>query len=250
MLESERLELMFSLIQKKQKVSNEELRKALFISHATLRRDLLKLEKSGLIERVRGGVSLTSKSNHELPYQIREVDRLKEKVHMCGIASEYIKDNHTYFIDSSSTVSKLCDHMWDKRLIVITNCLKNALILGSYRHVDVYVTGGGVKKNSSSVVGEVGREYISNFNAEAVFISCRGLDMDGVYEASFAQARIKQHMINNSKQVILLSDDSKFNSRHFINLISYDKVDVVITNSKPDQDFLDKMKGYNCEVRW
>jgi len=250
MLENERLDLIISTIQKQQIVSNEELRKMLFVSQATLRRDILKLEKNGLIMRVRGGVSLASKANGEFPYYVRETERLKEKEYMCKIASEYIEENNSYFMDSSSTVNKLCDHMWDKRLVIVTNCLRNALILGSYRHVDVYVTGGGVKKNSCSVVGEVGREYISNFNAEIAFISCRGLDIDGVYEASFAQARIKQHMINNSKRVVLLCDDSKFGSRQFINLISYDKVDVVITNSRPSQNFLERMREFDCEVRW
>jgi len=250
MLESERLDLIFSAIQKKQIISNEELRKNLFVSQATLRRDLLKLEKDGLIVRVRGGVSLASKGNREIPYYIRDEERMKEKEYMCKIASEYIEESNAYFMDSSSTVNRLCDHFWDRRAVIITNCLNNAIILGSYRHVDVYITGGGVKKNSSSVVGEVGREYISNFNAEIAFISCRGLDMDGVYEASFAQARIKQHMINNSKRVVLLCDDSKFGSRQLINLTSYNNVDVLITNAKPSQSFLERVKGFACEVRW
>ncbi|MCL2572864.1 MAG: DeoR/GlpR family DNA-binding transcription regulator [Defluviitaleaceae bacterium] len=250
MLESERLELIFSTIQKKQIISNDELRKMLFISSATLRRDLLKLENNGLIVRVRGGVSLASKANQEVPYYIREVERLEEKEHICNLAKEYIKDDQAYFMDSSSTVGNLCEHMWDSRIVVITNCLKNALVLGSYRNVSVYITGGGVKKNSNSVVGEVGKEYISNFNAEIAFISCRGLDPEGIYEASFAQARIKQHMVANSKRVVLMCDDSKFDNRHFINLITYDKIDIIITNTKPDQKYLDLFAEHNCEVRW
>jgi DeoR/GlpR family transcriptional regulator of sugar metabolism len=250
MLKSERLDLMFSLIQKKQLVSNEELRKAFFVSQATLRRDILKLENSGLIVRVHGGVSLVSKVNQEIPHYIREVEHLKEKEHICKLASEYIIENRSYFLDSSSTVSGLCDYMIDKRLVVITNCLKNALVLGAGRNVDVYITGGGIKKNSSSVVGEVGREFLANFNCEIAFISCRGLDLDGAYEASFGQARIKQHMVNNSKRVVLLCDENKFDSNHFINLISFDKVNVVITSSKPKQKYLDRFKEFSCEVRW
>jgi len=251
MLEQERLDKIFSLIQNRQLVSNEELRKTLFVSHATLRRDLLKLEKDGLIVRVRGGVSLSSiKANQETPFYIRELEQSDEKEHMCRIASEYLEENQAYFLDSSSTVSKICDQMWDKRLVVITNCLNNALKLASYRHVDVYIIGGVVKKNSGSVVGEIGREYISNFNAHVAFISCRGLDLDGIYESSFAQARIKHHMANNSTKVVLLCDSSKFGSRHFINMISYKEVDVLITNAKPEQKFLDRMKEFNCEVRW
>lgn len=59
-------------------------------------------------------------------------------------------------------------------------------------------------------------EYISRFNTDITFISCRYLDENFIYEANPAQAIPKKYMMQNSKKTILLADHTKFNQTFFI----------------------------------
>ena len=58
---------------------------------------------------------------------------------------------------------------------------------------------------------------INNFHADICFMSCRGLDRFGSYEANYNQALLKQQMIANADLTVLLADSSKFNTSHYLN---------------------------------
>ena len=248
MLQEERLEKILALLGKKNKMSNEALCKQLFCSISTLRRDLIRLEQAGLIRRWHGGVSLTSNTNNEFSFLFREYESLDEKAYIALKAQAFIQDNQALFLDSSSTVAKLCDHLSDKRIIVVTNGIKNILQLNHSDAIQLFVTGGLLKPNSLSTVDHMAGEFLQNFNADLAILSCRGISLNGIFEADSNQAFIKQQMVKYAKKTILLCDQSKFDSEHFFKSMTYDQIDVLITNKKPSDDYLKKLENAQCEV--
>lgn len=248
MLQEERLEKILELLNQNNTMSNNDLCKQLFCSISTLRRDLIKLEKNGLIKRWHGGVSLSSTTNNEFSFLFREYESSEEKAYICQLANKLIKENQALFLDSSSTVNKLCDHLMDRRLIVVSSGFKNIIHLNQSESIQLFSLGGNVKFNSLSVVGDMAGNFLENFKADIAFISCRGLSLEGTFEADSRQAFVKQQMIKHAKKTVLLCDSSKFDSEHFIKSATYDQIDLLITNEKPNADYLKKLKSCGCGI--
>jgi len=245
----ERLEKIMAILRKQKYMTNNELCRRLFCSQSTLRRDLIKLEEVGLVIRNHGGVTIVANTNNEFSYFFRETERPHEKEYICDLASDFITHGQAIFLDSSSTVNKLCPYL-DRynNLIVVTNCLKNSLNLSRAEQIQVFIAGGQLKKNSTSIIGEMAGDFLGHFKVDIAFLSCRGLDLDGIYEANLDQALFKQHMIKKAKKTILLCDNSKFDSEHFFRLTTFDKIDALITNQKPTATYQEKLETCGCEL--
>lgn len=249
MYSKERLDKIVDILRAKKHVSAAYLCQQLFVSPSTIRRDILDLEKSGIVKKSHGGVTLLPSSNIEYSYIFREMENIKEKNHICQLALDFISNGYAIFLDSSSTVSNICP-MLEKytNLTVVTNGVKTALELAQIGSITTFIAGGQLKPGSSSIVGELTGSFIDNFHADLSIMSCRGINENGAYEANQMQALVKQHMIRNSKATILLCDSSKFNDTHFYKLSSFENIEAIITNKQPSSKILNSILSYGCEV--
>lgn len=249
MYSMERAEKIIEILRTKKHVSTKYLSDKLYTSVSTIRRDILELEKSGMVVRSHGGVTLIPSSNIEYSYIFREMEHKKEKNYICNIALDFISNGYALFLDSSSTVSNICPMLHKyTNLTVVTNGVKNALELAQMDSITTFITGGQLKQGSTSVVGELTGNFIDNFHADLSIISCRGINEDGVYEANQIQALVKQHMIRNSKATILLCDSSKFEQSHFYKLSTFKEITAIITNKQPCPKILNRILEHDCEV--
>lgn len=192
-------------------VTVEQLCAKLFVSGATVRRDLAGLEESRLILRTRGGAMLLDSNSSDEPLGFRENKNVVQKQVIAGLARAHIRDGMTLFLDSSSTVGVLARRLNEfQGLKVITNGLKTAYLLSEMRSVSVMCTGGAVRENSQSLVGQSAVGYISRLNADLAFISCRGFSIqNGASEASEEEFYIKRQFLHNSAAAVLLCDSAK-----------------------------------------
>lgn len=192
-------------------VTVEQLSDVLFVSGATIRRDLSDLEASRLIRRVRGGAILIAGRTGDDPLDFRENQNVMQKQVIAGLALAYIKEGMTLFMDSSSTVCTLARRLDGfSSLRVITNGIKTANLLSDYKGISVMCSGGTVRENSKSLVGMSAIEYLSRFNADIAFLSCRGFSTEnGATDASEDEYQIKRVYLANAKESILLCDSSK-----------------------------------------
>ena len=244
MIPSERKETIVKLLNKKKFISTDELRKALFVSPATIRRDLVDLEKDKMVIRTLGGARLAPKSSLEHTQMMRENENLKEKEDIANMSATFIEDGFSLFLDSSTTVNSLIPYLKEfTNLKVITNGLKTALDLSYIDSIETIVVGGVLFNNSASTVGAISYETITNYNVDLCLLSCRGLDENGAYEASESQALVKQKMMLNSNKTLLLVDSSKFGNQFFYNLASLSQFDYIITDKKPQNYLLQKIEN-------
>lgn len=249
----ERTHEILQILQKKRRMRTSELCETLHCSISTLRRDLITLENRGLVKRTYGGVLLNTATNMEFSQLYREESSIKEKQNIADLARDFIGPGMCIFLDSSSTVFQLCRYLKEvPDLVVITNGLKTALELseGNNETLKVYIIGGEVKANSSSVISDSNDELLNFFQFNLAIFSCRGIDRNGIYEASVSQAKVKRVMMEKSKQLILLSDDSKFDSSHFFKIGNFSDYDAIITNKEPHPDYQDIAEKNGVELIW
>lgn len=239
MLAYERKKQILELMRQNNRVVTvDQLCAGLFASGATIRRDLKELEESKLIHRTHGGAVLVEGSTSEDPLAFRESQNSIKKQVIADIALRHIRDGMTIFLDSSSTVNTLAKRL-DKfnNVKVITNGLKTAMLLSDFKNITVMCTGGALRENSKSLVGLSAKEFISRYNADLAFLSCRGFSVEnGASEASEDEYYVKSQYLANSKRAVLMCDTSKMGHDFLCKLAPLSEFYEVITEKKEVND--------------
>ena len=95
-----------------------------------------------LLERVRGGATLISGASQDAPLLVRtQKDREKKKI-AAGLALDFLEDNMTVMLDSSSTVTCLAAQLARfKNLSVVTNGIETAGVLNENTSFKIYLCG-------------------------------------------------------------------------------------------------------------
>ena len=233
MLETERLDQIMTYLRQKHTSTVAALSKRLFVSEATIRRDLTVLEQRGLVKRVYGGAVLAENAQSELPLVLRAQQNSHSKTQIAAAAARHLCNGQTIFLDASSTVMHLIKHFESMQsLTIVTNGLKTAIELQTLYQHTVYCTGGRMLPNSSAYVGAYAEDFIRHFNADIFFFSSRGVSDTGlISDASSDENHIRRVMFEHSRKHIFLCDQSKVGKTYCYNLCTLQQVDDFITDA-------------------
>ena len=246
----EREEKIIKILKERNSISVNELSKICFASTSTIRRDLTNMEKKGLVTRTFGGVYLSKGIfNKEIPFQYREEANLLEKRKLCQKVLPYIHDNMSIFLDSSTTILQLVNYLNSyENLTIITNGLEiTNEILNNTKH-QIILTGGIIQNNSNSLLGTITNSNLEKLHADIAIMSATGIDINfGISESTLDQSEAKKIMISNCDLCIYLLDDSKFNKKGINKTSAIKDVDIIISNKKADEIFINYFKENNVK---
>lgn len=250
MYDLERQDKILEILKEKKSISVDKLTKLMYVSAATIRRDLTQMEKRGLVHRTFGGVVLQESPNEESSILFRENTNTKEKRRMSELCSQLTKDNTSIFLDSSSTVMFLVPFLRDyRRLNIVTNGVKVALLLSQETSSQILLLPGYINSRSASVVGNMAISALSRIHCNIAIMSCSGLNLEyGVMESTVDQAEIKAKMLENSDMTILLCDLSKFGKKELFATFPLSKVDYLITSGKPADEYIQYCKEHDIKL--
>jgi DeoR family glycerol-3-phosphate regulon repressor/DeoR family fructose operon transcriptional repressor len=233
MADNRRKEQILDYMRDKTFVTVGQLCEYLFVSGATVRRDLEELQNSRQILRTRGGAVLVEGIANDAPLSMRESKNETQKMIIASQACRLIKSGMTLFLDSSSTVFTLARSLDQfTNLHIITNGIKTSLFLSDRKDIQVMCTGGTLRPGSKSLVGQSAVEYVNRFNADAAFMSARGFSENGASEASEDECNVKRAFLKNSKKRYLLCDTSKMNIDYLCRTAALSQFTEIITEDK------------------
>lgn len=216
------------------------LAKQFFSSEATIRRDLTQLENRGEVERVNGGAFYIKDAHLERPISVTNLDNGEKKETIAELALDFISENQILFLDSSSTCFYLAKKLsFFNNLTIITNGLLTAHMLSEESDNRVFSTGGEVYSKRSSVNGYHALRYIEEHNADILFLSCKGIDINGITDLTESEALVKKAYNKKATKTILLVDSSKFLTTFFCEALSFKEIDVIIAD-EPLPDKIEK----------
>ncbi|MBQ3116442.1 MAG: DeoR/GlpR transcriptional regulator [Clostridia bacterium] len=250
MLTLERQEEILEILNKNKSATVEELAHELFVSGATIRRDLRIMEKQGLIKRSHGGAMPFKSSAEESAFAIREQENIVAKKTIATLASKLIKNGDSVFIDSSSTVGTVVPLLNNFQFLSVTTTgLRNALLLSQTNNVKIYIAGGQIQNHSNSIIGTDTMDYIARIHADISLVSCSGVGLNsGFTDSSIEQSKLKQQMRKNSSVVAVLCDSTKFNKTFLCRNFNFDEVDYLITEKTPPIEFVEKIAETKCKI--
>ncbi len=239
MLAIERRNAILSVLREDKHVVVSELAKAFEVSEETVRRDLDKLEKEGLVVKTYGGAVISENNSVELPYVVRKKANVTAKQKIAELAAGIISDGDTLILDASSTAVFIAQKIKSKKdLTLITNSIEVLMELSDVTGWKILSTGGLLKERSCALVGNQAEECLSRFHVDKAFISCKGIHPEhGFSDSSDMHAAVKRSMIQSAAQVFFAVDSSKFGKLSLTTISNFDGVEAIITDQKPSAEW-------------
>ena len=190
------------------KIDVEALALELNVSTPTIRRDLASLSKDGVVTRTYGGAVL-SRPLEEQTYSVREQTNSEKKEAIAKAALALIEDGDTLLLDSGTTIAALGRQLVDRKVKVITTNL--AIVPQLVRRgIDVTVLGGSVRPSSLAVIGPFAEMNLRRLTSDKAFLSGDGIVAElGLCEATPEQCSLKELIMTQTRQTIVLADSSK-----------------------------------------
>ena len=235
---SDREEKILDILRRQGSAGADEMARELYISRPNLRRDLIKLEQKGAVNRTHGGAKLmTRPADDTIPASLRMDEDSGAKNMIAAEAAKLVRDGDTVMLDGSTSALHLAAALRGKRdIVVITSGARTALILGEMG-INTICTGGQLIGSSESFIGGDALRTISCYNADVVFFSCRGLDDEGnLTDNSVGEDLVRLEMMKRSRKSVLLLDSGKIGRRCLHNLRHVSEIDHVVCDKPLPED--------------
>jgi DeoR/GlpR family transcriptional regulator of sugar metabolism len=209
MLREERLWRVTQQLMQERKVLCSELAEQFGLSEASIRLDLAELERRGLAKRVYGGAVLPDSGQFQYAssfYEPRFAERIDvqraEKEAIGRAAAALVNNGETIMIDGGTTTFQVCYNLGDKENMTIISCVLNTLWqeLAMKANLQIFLTGGYLRAESLSLVGEVAENMLRGFRASKAILGIDGISLEhGLTTVNFLEAGVKKRMIEASR---------------------------------------------------
>jgi len=246
----ERRAKIIEMLENDGQVTVPRLSKLFNVSAVTIWNVLDQLESKEMLVRSRGGALRINRVGIDYQLDVKSKKHTKEK-QLIGIkAAELINEEDTIILDSGTTTLEVAKNLSNfQDLTVITNALNIAGHLVNFPNVKLIIPGGSLRKNSLSLIGAAAEEGFKHYYCDKLFLGVDGIDStNGISTPNVEECHINQVMIKLAKEIIVVTDSSKFFRRSFALISPIDKIHTVITDSNIPDDEHQKLVNRGLRV--
>ncbi len=237
----ERQQAILDYLKQNHAASVAELSRLFFISETSIRRDLDKLERSGLLRKTYGGAILLEGGNEVISLDARQQTEREAKANIARKAADCIENGDVIFLDSSSTVLAMAAHLKRfSQLSVATNGLRMACELAELPGVKVFSLGGLVAPHTYSSNGALTLRALGDMRADKLFLSPKGVD-DGIYCADEEETAVRRAMMERSREVYVLCSANKLGRYAAFKLCALEEIDALICDKPLDGEWGERL---------
>ena len=225
------------LLRRQAVASLGEVMEATGASEATARRDLVLLERLGLLARTRGGARAVQRhSTLEEEFEIRRSRDRREKRLIAQRAAELIDDGMTLFLTDGTTAFALAQCLVHRHLTVITGALNIAQLLAGSAGIEVIVVGGQLRATSFGTTGPLSVDTIRALHADVAFIGADGVTVEGgVRDFSLDDAAAARAMSESSSRTVVLASPAKIGFAARVRVVDWPSVETLVAATLPPE---------------
>ena len=212
-------------------VSVKNLKELLNVTDMTIRRDLIDLEKQGLLSRVHGGAHKKVKDSlNEASHSEKTMLNIEEKKLIAKKCADLIAEGDTVFIGSGTTTDFIGDYLEGKNISIVTNSLPIFEKLKDYPNFDLILIGGRYRVKTQTFVGQFANKLLREIKVSKAFIGVNGIDGHNVTTANEEEGNGNAIILNNAIEKYIVADNSKFDSYSFYSFYRLDNIDAIVTD--------------------
>lgn len=234
MLANERHARILKKLNQQGAVTTAELTDSLQVSIETVRRDLLRLERLGQLQRVHGGAVAPGNMQPyaELPQRLEA--NSSSKAELCETAATLVSDGDILFVDCGSTAvyfaQALVSH-FDK-LTVVTHSMDVLEILSKKEGFQIILCGGFYDPSEKAFSGQLTLDALKKLHVSKAFLCPSGIALkSGVWDYNQALIQVQSQAMASSDQVIFLANSDKFEKNAMLKLCDTSTGHLYVTDS-------------------
>ena len=232
------------------KVTVEGLALHFGVALQTIRRDLSELADAGRLERVHGGAVLPSRTVNLGYEDRRELNPEAKRAIARACAADIPNDSSLFLNIGTSTEAVAAELLGHENLLVVTNNMNVANILGQNANFRVIVTGGILRRSDGGLIGELAASTIEQFKFDIGIIGCSALDQDGdILDYDLQEVGVSQAILSHSRRRFLVADQSKFRRNAPARIASLSEIDTFYTDAPLAAPLQARCRDWNTAVR-
>jgi len=252
MIPIERKEKILKLIKQNNICTIKELTKRFNISNVTVHRILNELEEEGLVNKVRGGVKLSSSSSPETRFNVRMRTNLTQKKEIARKALAFIKEGDSIFLDASTTCFIFAKEISKSKfsdLTVVTNAPFVVCELSKSPNIHVISTGGELQYRLNGLAGSLTLNFIASLHLDKAFVSAAGISREkGLMTSQPFIVEVLQKVFEVANEINLLIDSSKFSKLAMLTIAPVARVTRIISDSNLPKETIVKYQQLGIEI--
>lgn len=231
-------------------VSVRELSERFDVSEVTIRSDLELLADHKLIQRTHGGAVALNR-DAALLINYRKSQQVEEKARIGAYCASLVANGDSIFLDISTTALALSRYLKDlQNLTVFTNSLTTAQELVEADGVNVIVPGGNLRKETLSITGLEGLQWLQGYHFTKGFFGAHGFTIeDGLTDVSLHEAEVKRQMVKQCKQVIGIFDATKWGRVGIASFAALGDIDLIVTDTAAPMELVDGVRKKEIDVK-
>lgn len=246
------------LLLREGKSSVDDLVGVLGASPASIRRDLIRLEKQGLVHRTHGGAMLAGGGalvyepfRFDATFQVREDRFAAEKQRIARAAAAQAQEDETIGIAAGTTTTLVARQLAHrKNLHIVTNAVNIGMELSSSARVQTTLTGGSMRwPGAFSLVGPAAIEALTFVVMDRLFLGATGVDPErGATVIQPEEAAVFRAMARQSRQRIVVADSSKLGLVSPAVVCAPKEINLLITDDGISEDLARKFEANGIKV--
>jgi len=220
------------------------------VTGETVRRDLIELERQGVLRRTHGGAIPVETLGFEPETTVRAAAMVEQKRRIAQAAVAELPAEGAIILDTGTTTALLAEFLpTDRKLTVVTNSLQALNMLVAKRNITVMAIGGRLRPESLSTVDLWAQRELADVHVDLAFIGTNGLTVErGLTTSDQSEAAIKGQMITCARRVVLLADHSKVGTEYFHRVAGLSQIDLLITDTELDEDLATDLRATGLTV--
>lgn len=231
---SERQKAIVAIVSEQGFATIDALARHFDVSAQSVRRDIIRLDADGLLQRFHGGAGIRE-TTVRLGYAEKRITASDAKERIGQAAASLIPEGAVVFLDVGTTVEAVARALRQKQALrVFTVSLPAAAILTGRPGIELYVFGGSVRGADGSLTGESTVAAIGRFRFDHAVIGYSGFDADGaLMDFDLEKVAVKQQAIARSGTVLAVGDSSKFARHALVRVAAPEAIGRIVTESIP-----------------
>lgn len=216
----------------KGEVSAQELAARFSVSLASIRRDLLALDRTGHVMRTHGGALLSKPGIVEFAFMERGNVNASEKQAIARAVAARIEPGASVALDSGTTTLEVAKAIAGiPGLRVLTSSLAIASVLYAHDDIETVLLGGTARKGSPDLTGWLTAENLKLFHVDYAIVGADGVTPDGAYTIALDLARVCEDVMAAGTTCVLAADHSKIGRPSFCRYAAIQQFDRIVTDS-------------------
>lgn len=231
-------------------VRSEDLAQRFDVSLETVRRDLLALEKRGVLRRVFGGARSAGTRTVEAPFEERAVLRLAQKQAMAALAVDLMRPADSVFLDIGTSVAEVARALpKDLPCRVMTNSVLVANEMVDRPQAEVVVSGGRLRKGDQALSGPDAQRFFEGYYADRVYLGSGGVHPSaGLTDYHPDEIAVRKVLIAHAAERFVMADSSKLGHIALGRVCDLSEITGVITDDEADPVVVEALRGAGVEV--